>query len=155
MTTQPSVVAVLSDEHLQLAKLTTELAESSGPLDDLAETVASIVSRHLFAEQRYLYPTVRKLLPDGEQLAEQELSRHHQILSQISELRATPSHTVRFRELANQLRSHVTHHAKCAATEIYPRLMEMTTQEDLVKLGGHLAGAMDRLQGKGYRPKGG
>ena len=101
MTTQPSVVAVLSDEHLQLAKLTTELAESTGPLDDLAETVASIVSRHLSAEQRYLYPTIRQLLPDGDQLAEQELSRHHQILRQISELRAEPSHTVRFRELAN------------------------------------------------------
>jgi hypothetical protein len=154
MTTQPSVVAVLSDEHLQLAKLTTELAESPGPLDDLAETVAAIVSRHLSAEQRFLYPTLRKLLPDGDQLAEQELSQHQQILRQISELRAEPSHTVRFRELANQLKSHMTRHAKCAATEIYPRLVEMTTQEDLVKLGGHVAGAVDRLRDKDYRPKG-
>jgi hypothetical protein len=146
MTTKPSVVAVLSDEHLQLAKLTTELAESTGPLDDLAETVAAIVSRHLSAEQRFLYPRIRQLLPDGDRLAEQELNRHDQILRQINEMRAEPSHTVRFRELAKQLRSHVTHHAKCAATEIYPRLMEMTTQEDLVKLGGRVAGAVDRLR---------
>jgi hypothetical protein len=32
--------------------------------------------------------------------------------------------------------------------------MEMTTQEDLVKLGGRVAGAVDRLQNKDYRPKG-
>ncbi len=154
MTIPPSVVAVLSDEHLQLAKLTTELAESTGPLDDLAETVASIVSRHLSAEQRYLYPTVRQVLPDGDQLAEQELSRHAQILSQISELRAEPTHTLRFRELAEQLRSHVNRHAKCAATEIYPRLLELSSHEELSQLGGRVAGAVDRLQGNNYGPKG-
>lgn len=145
MTTSPSVVAVLSDEHLQLAKLTSELAESSGPLDDLAETVASIVSRHLSAEQRYLYPAIRQVLPDGNRLAEEELTRHDQILRQVKQLCAEPSHTVRFRELAEQLRSAMTRHAKCAATEIYPRLIELSSREELAALGGHVAGAVNRL----------
>ena len=147
MTTRPSVVAVLSDEHLQLARLTAELAESTGPLHDLAETVASIVSRHLSAEQRYLYPAIRKVLPDGDRIAEQELTLHDQILRQITQLRAEPAHTARFRELAEQLRCDMTRHARCAATEIYPRLLELSSREDLARLGGHVAGAVNRLRG--------
>lgn len=137
-----SAVAFLSDGHLQLARLSSELAESTGPLEDLTEAVSAAVTRHLSAEQRFLYPTIRSLLPEGDRIAEQELDADEQILRHLTVLRSTPTHTLEFRRLATQLKDDLIRHARWAATEIYPRLMAMSTEDDLIRLGARIAEAV-------------
>ena len=42
--------------------------------------VVAELSRHLSAEEQYLYPAVRKVVPDGDLLADRELAEDHDLL---------------------------------------------------------------------------
>jgi hypothetical protein len=133
-----SVVAVLSGEHLQLQALSSELTESEST-SDLVDVVTAAVTRHLSAEHRYFYPVVRTLLPEGERLIDHELHQDQVIVRRLASLRATPARSVRevCREIANDLRRH----AHTAASQLLPRLQEMTTPEDQLALGDLIAEA--------------
>src|SRR5215218_8953044 len=79
-----SIIAVLSDEHQQLTELSAELARAAEPSRELADVVTAAVSRHLSAEEQYLYPAIKALLPEGPRLSEREIERDTQILKQLA-----------------------------------------------------------------------
>lgn len=133
-----SVVAVLSEEHLKLQALSSELASASSTSDHV-DVLTAWVSRHLSAEQRYLYPLVRQLLPEGERLIEQELSQDQVILRRLAALRSSPSQA--FPHIADELVTDLRRHAYAAARDILPRLEEMTQRDDLISLGDLLTEA--------------
>ena len=127
-----SVVAVLSEEHLKLQALSTELASTSSTSDHV-DVLTAWVSRHLSAEQRYLYPVVRDLLPEGERLIEQELDQDQMILRRLAALQSSPPQEIP--HIADDLVTDLRRHAYAAARDILPRLEEMTNDEDLISLG--------------------
>lgn len=133
-----SVVAVLSEEHLKLQALSTELASASSTPDHV-DVLTAWVSRHLSAEQRYLYPVVRELLPEGERLIEQELDQDQLILRKLAALRASPPQSQP--HLADELVTDLRRHAYASARDILPRLEQMTHDEDLISLGDLLTEA--------------
>src|SRR5579885_385420 len=74
----PSILALLGEEHRQLADLYALLASAAptaadGRLQTLTDVLIATLVRHLSAEEQYLYPTVRAVLPDGERLARIEV----------------------------------------------------------------------------------
>ena len=140
MTTQSrrSVVAVLSEEHLKLQALSSELTTASSTSDHI-EVLTAWVSRHLSAEQRYLYPVVRELLPEGERLIQQELDQDQVILRRLAALRSSPPQSVP--HIVDELVTDLRRHAYAAARDILPRLEELTHDEDLISLGDLVAGA--------------
>jgi hypothetical protein len=133
-----SVVAVLSGEHLKLQALSAELAADPSTCD-LVDVLTAWVSRHLSAEQRCLYPVVRSLLPDGQRLVEQELNQDHVILRRLAALRHSPMRSLT--HLAEELAADLRRHAYTAATDILPKLEELTSGEDLISLGDAIAEA--------------
>jgi Hemerythrin HHE cation binding domain len=133
-----SVVAVLSEEHLKLQALSSELVSSSSTSDHI-DVLTAWVSRHLSAEQRYLYPVVRSLLPEGDRLIEQELNQDQVILRRLSSLRHSPARS--FPHIADELLTDLRRHAYSAARDILPRLEEMSLDEDLICLGDLVTGA--------------
>lgn len=133
-----SVVAVLSEEHLKLQALSTEMASASATPDHL-DVLTAWVSRHLSAEQRYLYPVVRELLPEGERLIEHELDQDQLILRKLATLRAAPPQSLP--HLADELVTDLRRHAYAAARDILPRLEQLTHDEDLISLGDLLTEA--------------
>ncbi|HZM76684.1 MAG TPA: hemerythrin domain-containing protein [Candidatus Limnocylindrales bacterium] len=127
-----SIVAVLSEEHLKLQALSSELATTSSTSDHV-DVLTAWVSRHLSAEQRYLYPVVRELLPEGERLIEEELNQDQVILRRLAALRSAPPRS--FPQLADELVTDLRRHAYAAARDILPRLEELTHDDDLISLG--------------------
>ncbi|MGW5687970.1 hemerythrin domain-containing protein [Nonomuraea sp. NPDC003754] len=80
--TDNDVIAVLTHDHREVERMFTEL-EQLGTADvdrrqTLTEKVIIELVRHSVAEEAYLYPAVRDLLPDGDQLADRELAEHAQ-----------------------------------------------------------------------------
>lgn len=127
-----SVVAVLSEEHLKLQALSSELASATSTPDHV-DVLTAWVSRHLSAEQRYLYPIVRELLPEGERLINEELNQDQVILRRLAALRSSPSQSIP--HIADELVTDLRRHAYTAARDILPRLEEMTYDNDLISLG--------------------
>jgi hemerythrin superfamily protein len=101
------------------------------------------VSRHLSAEEQYLYPTVKALLPDGAQLSEREIERDTQILKQLALLETVPRDSAAFTELAEAIDTDLHHHREACAAEIFPQLRELATEVELIRLGNRIEVAQE------------
>ncbi len=133
-----SIIAVLSDEHLQIAALSAELAESEQPNKDLASVVTATVTRHLSAEEQYLYPAVKDALPDGRSIAEREVARDAEILKKLAQLEAEKPGTRAFKKLVDTIGAEFHEHSKTCAGEIFPRLRDAISEANLVRLGNRV-----------------
>ncbi len=73
------LIAVLSEDHRAVERVFDELqGRQGGPAQRsaLAQQVIIDLVRHAVAEERYLYPLVRRELPDGDARAAREISEH-------------------------------------------------------------------------------
>src|SRR5262245_45396562 len=105
-----SIIDVLSDEHQQIMDLSAQL---SGEIRrDLADVMTAPVTRHLSAEEQYLYPTVRALLPDGGLIAEREIKHDTRILKNLALLETVDADGHTFRELVATIEDDLRTHEK-------------------------------------------
>ncbi|WP_328518283.1 hemerythrin domain-containing protein [Actinoplanes sandaracinus] len=128
-----SIVDLIAQQHRELLGLTDRLAEA--PDDpDVASVLVATLSRHLCAEEQYLYPAIRTAVPGGEQIADRELAEDQAILERLRDLERTGSGRG---DLAEAVRRHVA----ADAEELLPLLEQMVPAEDLVRLGNRFATA--------------
>nr|WP_324291248.1 hemerythrin domain-containing protein [Actinoplanes pyxinae] len=128
-TTGRNVVDVITEEHRELLELCDRLV--AAPDDKrLAGVVIAELSRHLSAEEQYLYPAVRRTVPGGEELTERELAEDHQLLITLQQLQKELS-ADRIRAVADAVRRHVD----ADAEELLPVLVQMVPIEDLIRVG--------------------
>ena len=111
-----SMLEVLEAEHRELIRLAESGAAGS-------VFVANLV-RHLSAEEQYLYPTVRAVLPDGDRLAAAEVAADAELR------RALRSG----RDVVRALEGHVD---RCAR-RLFPALRAELDDTALVRLGNRV-----------------
>ena len=120
-TTGRNVIDVLAEQHRDLLSLCDRLGEDRR----VADVLIAELSRHLSAEEQYLYPALRKAVPGGEDLAARELAEDHRLLL----LMKNPS-----KDLIPAVRRHVA----VDSEELFPVLAEMVPAEDLIRLGNRV-----------------
>ena len=134
------VLAILAEEHRQLSDLYSLLAAAaSGGTDarlaELTSVLTATLTRHLSAEEQYLYPTVRRALPDGEHLARVEINADEAIQHALRRLVAGPPSDVRgLEEVGPALRLHI----RRGENQLFPRLRETLTATELIRLGNRV-----------------
>ncbi|MFC7530748.1 hemerythrin domain-containing protein [Actinoplanes sp. GCM10030250] len=124
-----SVVDVLSEQHRDLLALTDRLTTGEYQ-PEVASVLVATLSRHLSAEEQYLYPAIRAVVPGGDAIAERELAEDRDLLVLLSALE-------RDREpgpVAEAVRRHVA----ADAEELFPLLMQMVPAEDMIRLGNRV-----------------
>ncbi len=132
-----SVLELLGEQHRQLTDLYGLLAaapDASGDarLAALTGALTATLTRHLSAEEQYLYPTVRAVLPDGDQLADREVAADRAIQYALRRLAAGPPADLRgLEEVGPALRLHIH---RCE-DELFPRLRAVLDQTELIRLG--------------------
>jgi hemerythrin superfamily protein len=127
-TTGRSVVDVLAEQHRELVGLADRLV--ADPADRrLAEVVIATLSRHLSAEEQYLYPAVREAVPDGDDLADRELAEDRDLLATLKAFHP---------EKSGQIAAAVRRHAAADAEELLPVLTQMVSVEDLIRIGNRI-----------------
>jgi len=130
-TTGRNVLDVLAEQHRELVELTDRLAAS--PADRrLADVVIATLSRHLSAEEQYLYPAVRAAVPGGDELADRELSEDHDLLVLLQAY--DPDKSDKSGQIAEAVRRHVA----ADAEELLPVLAQMVPVEDLIRVGNRV-----------------
>jgi len=133
-----SIIALLSEEHQQIADLSAELAGTVDRRRDLADVMTAAITRHLSAEEQYLYPAVRALLPDGEQIADREIHHDTIILKHLALLETVDVEGQSFHELAATIEDDLRTHRQNCAEEIFPRLSKVAPEADLIRLGNRV-----------------
>jgi hypothetical protein len=123
-----SAIDVLGEQHRQLVELCDRLTEH--PTRKLRDVVVATLSRHLSAEEQYLYPAIRKVVPGGEDLAARELAEDKALLVLLQRVQKGED----FAALAAAVRRHVA----ADSEELFPVLAQIVPIEDLIRVGNRI-----------------
>jgi hypothetical protein len=132
-----SMLDILDAEHTRLTDLYAQLASTmdEARLGALTSALVATLSRHLSAEEQYLFPTVAAVLPDGPRLAASELVADQAMLHALRRLEDGPATDLRgLEEVDPALHLHVR---RCEEN-LFPRLREALTEADLIRLGNRV-----------------
>ncbi|MEU1587391.1 hemerythrin domain-containing protein [Micromonospora sp. NPDC005710] len=130
------VVDILISDHRSIEAVLVELATRQGTAEHrrrLADVAIAELVRHSVAEEAYVYPIAREVLPDGDQIADREIAEHADAERTMKELESAEPSSPRFDELLVQLTSLVRHHVSDEEKELFPRLRAATAREELVE----------------------
>lgn len=138
-TTGPNVVDLISREHRELLALGTELTgegTDAARRRTIAQVLSAELSRHLSAEEQYLYPAMRSIVPDGYALVDREIAEDRALLEALRLLEAAGDDNRAAR--ADDVCRRLTRHADAAAAELLPMLLQLAPVEDLIRLGNRV-----------------
>ena len=111
---EQEVADVLTTDHQEVLDLLQQIKTSSNAEErrDLADTVISELVRHSVAEEMFVYPAMRKHLPDGEEAVDHDIKEHKELEQTMRKLEAVSADDPTFNqllgELENILRDHVS-----------------------------------------------
>jgi hypothetical protein len=136
-TTGRNAVDVIAGQHRELIGLCDRL---TGHDDDrrLVDVVIATLSRHLSAEQQYLYPAVRTAVPGGDELADRELAEDHGLLVVLKRLEKADRGGPDYRDLIAEVTAAVRRHVDADAEELLPVLTRTAPVEDLIRVGNRI-----------------
>src|SRR3954452_7327323 len=84
------VIDVLISDHRDVTALIGEVRTVADPMmrRDLIDTAISELVRHAVAEEMYVYPAMRKYLPDGDKAVEHDIEEHKELEQAMKRLEA-------------------------------------------------------------------
>lgn len=131
-----SVLVRQQRDHQELDRLVhaIDAAEGEDRLDLLTD-LARLVFPHAFAEESVLWPVIRRVLPEGEQLTLQIEQEHQEINELWSRLEQTTPGDGRHEELWAQIVPVLREDVRDEEDELLPRLQERVGRRELARLG--------------------
>jgi hemerythrin superfamily protein len=102
---------------------------------ELVEHVITELVRHSVAEEQYLYPTARRVLPNGDQLADHELKEHAEAEEVMKAIEKTDAQDPKFDELVGKLIEDIRHHVQDEESDLLPKLRAACDATELDELG--------------------
>lgn len=131
------VVDILTTDHQEVMELIGQIWDStdSEQRRDLADTVISELVRHSVAEEMYVYPAMRKHLPDGDEAVEHDTSEHKEIEATLKKLESADPNDAVFSELLRSLEATLRDHIDDEESDQFPSLRARIPHEQLVEIG--------------------
>lgn len=147
--TRGDVVTVLVEDHRAVEQVFQELESRQGSPEhrrDLADHVIAELVRHSVAEEQYLYPAARKVLADGDQIADHEMAEHAEAEQTMKDLDGLDPTDAKFDKLLDKLMSQIRHHIDDEESDLFPRLQQACERSELAELGEKI------IRAKGVAP---
>src|ERR1700712_2405926 len=140
---EQDVVDVLTSDHHEVMDLLQQIKATTDPAErrDLADTVISELVRHSVAEEMYVYPAMRKHLPDGDAAVEHDTTEHKQLESTMKQLEGVDASDPQFTVLLRQLETILADHVADEEREQFPQLRARIPREELVQMAGKVEAA--------------
>jgi hypothetical protein len=131
-----SILVRQKRDHVRLDELLHELghAEPGDEQRDVLNRINRLVFPHAFAEEAVLWPTLRRLLPDGEQLTLQVEQEHQEVNELVVALEKTDDETARG-PLLDRLVEVLREDVRDEEDELLPRLQDRLDSRALTRLG--------------------
>ncbi|OBF41683.1 hemerythrin [Mycobacterium sp. ACS1612] len=134
---QHDVVDDIITDHREVEAVFEELERGGDGQNrrELVEHVITELVRHSVGEEQYVYPTARRVLDDGDKIADHELEEHAKAEKIMKEIEKTDSDDPKFEELVRQLMKDIRHHIKDEEGDLLPALRKACDEADLRELG--------------------
>jgi hemerythrin superfamily protein len=145
----PSAFDILANDHEQLKRLLSQIeagpAAATGASElqltarkKMAETLVIEESKHEAAEEMYFWPTVRKLLPDGDRLAGQAIGQEQEGKEVLARLDKLGADDPEFEALLSEFIEAGREHIAFEETQVWPALRAVMTEAESAELGDSL-----------------
>jgi hemerythrin superfamily protein len=132
------VVDVLTADHRDVTALIGEIWSVRDPMvrRDLTDTAISELVRHAVAEEMYVYPVMRKYLPEGDKAVEHDVEEHKELEQAMKRLEGLDVDGTDFDETLRHLETILADHVQDEESEQFPELRRRIPREELVELAG-------------------
>src|SRR3954451_24430164 len=131
----PDVVDILTADHRDVTALIGEIWTIRDPMmrRDLADTAISELVRHAVAEEMYVYPAMRKHLPDGEKAVEHDTEEHKELEQAMKDLEGLEVSSPDFDSTLRRLETMLADHIQDEESEQFPELRRAIPHDELVE----------------------
>jgi len=132
------VVDVLTSDHREVTALIQNIWSVADPMvrRDLTDTAISELVRHAVAEEMYVYPAMRKHLPDGDKAVEHDIEEHKELEQTMKRLEDVDVSSAEFDAALRELETVLADHVQDEESEQFPELRRRIPQEELTELAG-------------------
>ncbi|EPJ41619.1 putative hemerythrin-like protein [Streptomyces afghaniensis 772] len=133
-----NVIQELTADHREVEDLFSQieaLPEADERRRELADRLTMELIRHSVAEEEYLYPTVRRYVDGGDDLADKEIADHSEVERMLKELEDCRPGDGRFDTLILRLKNSVTAHVNDEENRLFPMLADVCSAAALEELG--------------------
>lgn len=132
------MITELVKDHREVQQMFDKLLERQVTTEERAVVVRDVISelvRHSVVEEQHLYPLARKALDDGDQLADHEIEEHAEAERLMKQLEETDMMDAAFEPTLHKLMTDVRHHIEEEERDLFPRLRETCSEDELRELG--------------------
>ncbi|HEY3002196.1 MAG TPA: hemerythrin domain-containing protein [Kribbellaceae bacterium] len=133
------LITELVKDHDEVRAIFDRLSPTAaGPADERAELVRRMtveLVKHSVAEEAYLYPLIRKVLPDGDRLADHEIEEHAEVERLLKDLEDLEPADPLYDEKLGKVIDDVRHHAREEEDVVFPQLRDECSPDELLELG--------------------
>ena len=140
-------IEVLIQDHREAEQIFDEIERLSaegfgtgtlGMARELTDQVITELIKHSVAEEEYLYPRVRKELPNGDEIAEMEIMEHAQAEETMKQLDGMSPSNLDYLTTVRKLAGQIREHAGKEEADLFPALGGVLDQEERLKLGAQI-----------------
>ncbi|WP_158895407.1 hemerythrin domain-containing protein [Amycolatopsis anabasis] len=132
------LISVITSDHREVERVFRELESGHGTPEhrrQLADHVITELVRHSVAEEQFMYPAARRVLANGDEIADHEIAEHAQAEQEMKELEDLDPADPRFDQMIGKLIADVRHHIDEEEADLLPKLQAACAPEDLRDLG--------------------
>ncbi|OBJ52208.1 hemerythrin domain-containing protein [Mycobacterium sp. 1423905.2] len=131
-----NIVDDIVADHREFESVFSELESGGDPRTqpELVEHVIAGIVRHAVAEEEYVYPAARELLPDGAEVVDHELEEHAKAEEVMKAIEKAGTDDARYDDLVRQLIGDIRHHIEEEEGDMLPKLQQACRPEQLREL---------------------
>ncbi len=137
-TEQRDLIEVLVANHREVEETFTELElhdADTGRRRQLVNVAVAELVRHAVVEEEYLYPTVRRVLPNGDKLADAHIAEHDEAERTMKELEGVEPTDPALEHLLAGLIQTMRSHLREEENDLFPQLRSACDEQELRELG--------------------
>ena len=137
------VVDILTTDHHEVLDLLQQIqiTANSEERRDLADTVIRELVRHSVAEEMYVYPDMKKYLPDVDEAVDHDVEEHKELEQTMKKLESVDAQSPEFTQLLGELEDILRDHVSDEENEQFPQLRAQVPREELIEIGGKVENA--------------
>lgn len=132
------LVDLIISDHRDVEQVFAELERGGQSPDERKQLVDHIIAnltRHSVAEEQLLYPTARKTLPNGDEVADHEIQEHAEAEETMKRLEQCQPDDKDFEPQLTDLMSEIRHHVEEEESSLLPQIRANCENDELIKLG--------------------
>jgi hemerythrin superfamily protein len=134
--TRGDLVEDIITDHREFLSIFAEIESGGDPRTqpDLVEHVIAGIVRHAVAEEEYVYPTARSVLPNGDEIAEHEIKEHSEAEEIMKAIEKAGTEDAQYDDLVRKLIGDIRHHIEDEEEDLLPALRDACPPEKLQEL---------------------